>query len=356
MLDTLNQLFKDFFTMSDVKQLDYYKQQEQRLLQKNHQVSSESDIRLLHRFLSRMQEAFSNLMEKKTIQRSKYSNFDNTLNQCFAQIQEGKYNIIPIMIQAVYKECNLQQEIQTRAEPTPKKRVFNLRDFPRFIVQKMMTNPNLLSKAGSPPYQIGRFNKNSINSYKTIMRNSIPSSMMLSKIGIYLFMNRNVDEQPFIYYFSKESNMERLYKELLEQNQHIKKSLSWVNHIDQDKLQQDLKSKQQKLQPIFINDESPTRSRITAKIRLPNKSVIVSPQKKIRSVSQNETPSKSEKFRIHSNTLFLQKQTKEIQLNKISIEFKAKKQVNVLKSKMNNELFLNGKIKNVCYRYGHNYI
>ena len=46
------------------------------------------------------------------------------------------------------------------------------------------------------------------------MKNNMSSSMML-QIGIYLFMNR-VDEQPFVYYFSKESNMERLYKELLE--------------------------------------------------------------------------------------------------------------------------------------------
>ncbi|KAM3129144.1 hypothetical protein pb186bvf_018780 [Paramecium bursaria] len=104
------------------------------------------------------------------------------------------------------------------------------------------------------------------------------------------------------------------------------------------------KSKQRKQQPIFINDVSPTRSRISVKIRLPNMSVIVSPQKNTISVSQNEIPLKSEKFIIHSNTLFLQ----QIQSQKTSKQC-AQKQIEQL-------IILKWKNKNVCQRYGHNYI
>ncbi|CAD8139141.1 unnamed protein product [Paramecium octaurelia] len=391
--DTLNFLFKELCAMAFLQQksqnelndlYQYYTMQEARLINQfyHYQTINEQELKLVNRFMARISEAFQLMMAKRQIIRCKVSKFQPSIYNCLTQTFEGKNSLICQLIQAIYGECRLQIEVLTNKNQKIEVKRIHSQD-----------NNNDEEKLQNHFYSVQVTNKKNIqNDWQVNMKNNKKLNNYYLKVFPKLYdvvgsVDKSQDEQ-ILYFQNRDQNMDRIFNQLLQQNQHIKQSLNWSVNLDQEVYNNKIEQKLQKLklQQLIPSHQLSTQSSPTKPSQPSNKSIKqnapTSPFKnhginnshnlgkmpsinvKFRSISQNvpmsETNFKSqnnflnpqqlqtqqnqqqqqyysseiEKSALFSKIIENYKQN-QFQLNKIKIEFKPKRQhCSVLKSKL----------------------
>ncbi|CAK85312.1 unnamed protein product (macronuclear) [Paramecium tetraurelia] len=391
--DTLNFLFKELCAMAFLQQksqnelnelYQYYTMQEARLINQfyHYQTINEQELKLVNRFMARISEAFQLMMAKRQIIRCKESKFQPSIYNCLTQTFEGKNSLICQLIQAIYGECRLQIEVLTNKNQKIEVKRIHSQD-----------NNNDEEKLQNQFYSVQVTNKKNIqNDWQVNMKNNKKLNNYYLKVFPKLYdvissVDKSQDEQ-ILYFQNRDQNMDRIFNQLLQQNQHIKQSLNWSVNLDQEVYNNKIEQKLQKikLQQLIPSHQLSTQSSPTKPSQPSNKSIKqnapTSPFKnnginnshnpgkmpsinvKFRSISQNvpmsETNFKSQnnflnpqQFQAQQNQQQQQYYSSEIeksalfskiienykqnqfQLNKIKIEFKPKRQhCSVLKSKL----------------------
>ncbi|CAD8133003.1 unnamed protein product [Paramecium octaurelia] len=385
--DTLNFLFKElcamaFFQQKSQNELNdlyqYYTMQQAKLMNQfqHDQMINEQELKLVNRFIARISEAFQLMVAKRQIIRCQESKFQPTIYNCLTSSFEGKNNLICQLIQAIYGECRLQIEMLTNKNQKVEVKRIHSQD-----------NNNDEDKLQNQFYSVQVTNKKNIqNDWQINIKNNKKLNNYYSKVFPKLYdvigSVDNQDEQ-ILYFQNRDQNMDRIFNQLLQQNQHIKQSLNWSVNLDQEMYNNKIEQKLQKLklQQLIPSHQLSTQSSPTKPSQPSNKSIkqnapispfkngIISNSKmpsinvKFRSISQNvpmsETNFKSqnmflnfqqqaqqnpqsyqyyssetEKAALFSKIIESYKQN-QFQLNKIKIEFKPKRQhCSVLKSKL----------------------
>ncbi|CAD8135409.1 unnamed protein product [Paramecium pentaurelia] len=409
--DTLNFLFKELCAMAFLQQksqnelnelYQYYTMQEARLMNQfyHYQTINEQELKLVNRFIARISEAFQLMVAKRQIIRCKESKFQPSIYNCLTQTFEGKNSLICQLIQTIYGECRLQIEILTNKNQKIEVKRIHSQD-----------NNNDEDKLQNQFYSVQVTNKKNIqNDWQVNMKNNKKLNNYYLKVFPKLYdvisnVDKSQDEQ-ILYFQNRDQNMDRIFNQLLQQNQHIKQSLNWSLNLDQEIYNNKIEQKLQKikLQQLIPSNQLSTQSSPTKPSQPSNKSIKqnapTSPFKnnsinnnnlgkmpsinvKFRSISQNvpmsETNFKSqnmflnpqqqqaqqiqqsqqyyssetEKSALFSKIIENYKQN-QFQLNKIKIEFKPKRQhCSVLKSKLMIDLIPlhNSKLKPKATRY-----
>ncbi|CAD8053389.1 unnamed protein product [Paramecium sonneborni] len=408
--DTLDFLFKELCAIAYLQQktqnelndlYQYYTMQEARLMNQfyHYQTINEQELKLVNRFIARISEAFQLMIAKRQIARCKESKFQPTIYNCLTQNFEGKNSLICLLIQAIYRECRLQIEMITNKNQKIEAKRIHSQD-----------NNNDEDKLQNQFYSVQVTNKKNIqNEWQVNVKNNKKLNNFYSKVFPKIYdaisnIDKSQDEQ-ILYFQNREQNMDRIFNQLLQQNQHIKQSLNWSVDLDQELYKNKIEQKLQKikLQQLIPSNQLSTQSSPTKPSQPSNKSIKqnapISPFRnnninnnskldkmpsinvKFRSISQNvpmsETNFKSqnmflnpqiqtqnpksqqyyssetEKSSLFSKIIDNYKQN-QFQLNKIKIEFKPKRQhCSVLKSKLMIDLIPlhNSKLKPKAPRY-----
>ncbi|CAD8061340.1 unnamed protein product [Paramecium sonneborni] len=410
--ETLNFLFKELCAIAFLQQKSqnelndlyhYYTIQEARMINQfyHYQTINEQELKLVNRFIARISEAFQLMIAKRQIVRCQESKFQAKIYTCLTKNFEGKNTLICQLIQAIYGECRLQIEmIINKNQKIEVKRIHS------------QDNHNDEDKLQNQFYSVQITNKKNIqNDWQVNIKNNKKLNNYYSKVFPKLYdvissVDKSQDEQ-ILYFQNRDQNMDRMFNQLLQQNQHIKQSLNWSMNLDQEMYNNKIEQKLQKikLQQLIPSHQLSTQSSPTKPSQPSYKSIKqnepTSPQKnnninnstnlgkmpsinvKFRSISQN-VPMSETNFK-SSNMLFLNPQIQtqqnpqsqqfyssetdksalfskiiesykqhQFQLNKIKIEFKPKRQdCSVLKSKLMVDLIPlhNSKLKPKATRY-----
>ncbi|CAD8044668.1 unnamed protein product [Paramecium primaurelia] len=408
--ETLNFLFKElcgiaFFQQKSQNELNdlyqYYTLQQAKLMNQfyHYQTINEQELKLVNRFIARISEAFQLMVAKRQIVRCQESKFQSTIYNCLTSTFEGKNNLICQLIQAIYGECRLQIEILINKNQKIEVKRIHSQD-----------NNNDEDKLQNQFYSVQVTNKKYIqNEWQVNIKNNKKLNNYYSKVFPKLYdviSNADNQDEQILYFQNRDQNMDRIFNQLLQQNQHIKQSLNWSINLDQQIYNNKIEQKLQKLklQQLIPSHQLSTQSSPTKPSQPSNKSIkqntpissfkniiinnnnnfgkMPSIKVKFRSISQN-VPLSDTNFKSQNIFLNSQQQTQQniqsqqyysseieknelfskiietykqnqFQLNKVKIEFKPKRQYcSVLKSKLMIDLIPlhNSKLKPKATRY-----
>ncbi|CAD8054804.1 unnamed protein product [Paramecium sonneborni] len=298
--ETLNQLFKELFNLDQLPtkdsqeltdQYEYYDITERKFLKlfNNKQLNNENEVKLLHRFIARLAEAYQVLLAKKSIFRSKASTFQPTIYNCLSNMYDGKQGVFIQLIQSIFTECKLQLEIANRKLTNNDivKRIHSQDQDSQnneSLQQQQQSITQLLfqRKSTQPEWQVNINNNKNLSQYfkKTHF-----------KLYDLLSIDKAQDDQ-ILYFQTREQNMDKLYQQLMQQNTHIKKSLNWAIDLDINQLQQHLQLMQIKSNSTTIPNIQFTPLDIIKTDQIDGQKTVSSffsqnEQYKIRSFSQN---------------------------------------------------------------------
>ncbi|CAD8059439.1 unnamed protein product [Paramecium sonneborni] len=373
--NTIDSLYKQFSSLSllsqkTTKELDemyhHLAIQENSLLNQfiDHQTINESELKLIHRFLARILESYQLMLIKRQIIRSKNSKFLFSIYNFQTQKLDTKTLLMNSLISVVYQECRLQIELILNRQQDAQIKRLHSQDSNR---QEQEIQNQFYSMEVTNKKHIQNEWSNNIKNNQNL--NYFYTKIFPKQYEIIETANK-IQEEQILYFQSRQQNMDRIYKQLISQNEHIQQSLNWSLDIDLDSYNQIIQKKlsQIKLTQLTTQQLSNHSSPIKPTQRS-NKSIKqntpISPYKNInnltkmpqiynkqRSMSQNNSVVQSAQFKGHSqNTSLHQKQNyldssivfaklienykqNLLELNKVRVESKSKKQIcSVLKSK-----------------------
>ncbi|CAK94810.1 unnamed protein product (macronuclear) [Paramecium tetraurelia] len=239
--ETLNLLFKELFNLDQLpnkdseeltEQYEYYDNTERKFLKQFHnkQLNNESEVKLLHRFIARLAEAYQVLLAKKSIFRSKASTFQPTIYNCLSNMYDGKQGVFIQLIQSIFTECKLQLEIANRKLTNNDivKRIHS-QD------QDSLNNESLQQQQQLSITQLLLQRKSTQPEWQTNINNNKNLSQYFKKTHLKLYDLLSIDkvqDDQILYFQSREQNMDKLFQQLMQQNTHIKKSLNWAVDLD----------------------------------------------------------------------------------------------------------------------------
>ncbi|CAD8139062.1 unnamed protein product [Paramecium pentaurelia] len=299
--ETLNLLFKELFNLDQLpnkdseeltEQYEYYDNTERKFLKQFHnkQLNNENEVKLLHRFIARLAEAYQVLLAKKSIFRSKASTFQPTIYNCLSNMYDGKQGVFIQLIQSIFTECKLQLEIANRKLTNNDivKRIHSQdqdsQNNESLQQQQQLSITQLLQqrKSTQPEWQININNNKNLSQYfkKTHL-----------KLYDLLSIDKAQDDQ-ILYFQSREQNMDKLFQQLMQQNTHIKKSLNWAVDLDMDQFEKHIQLMQFKQNSITIPNIQFTPADVIKTDQFDGQKTVSSffsqnEQYKIRSFSQN---------------------------------------------------------------------
>ncbi|CAD8132532.1 unnamed protein product [Paramecium pentaurelia] len=299
--ETLNLLFKELFNLDQLPnkdseeltvQYEYYDNTERKFLKlfQNKQLNNENEVKLLHRFIARLAEAYQVLLAKKSIFRSKASTFQPTIYNCLSNMYDGKQGVFIQIIQSIFTECKLQLEIANRKLTNNDivKRIHSQdqdsqnNESQQQQQQLSITQLLFQRKSTQPEWQIN------INKNKNLSQYYKKTHLKLYDL---LSIDKIQDEQ-ILYFQSREQNMDKLYQQLMQQNTHIKKSLNWAVDLDMNEFEKHIQLMQIKQNSTFIPNIQITPITIIKTDQIDGQKTVSSffsqnEQYKIRSFSQN---------------------------------------------------------------------
>ncbi|CAD8141698.1 unnamed protein product [Paramecium pentaurelia] len=385
--DALNFLFKQLCSLSllsqkttnELNDIYHHLANQEASLQNQfflHQSINGSEQKLINRFIARISEAYQLMLAKRQIARSKHSKFLLSINHCQIKKFDSKQLLMTSLISAVYQECRLQIELILNKQQDAQNQRIHSQD-----------SNQQGEQIQNQYYSMEVTNKKNIQNEWSI---NIKDNKKLNYFYTKIFPKQyeviesadKIQEEQILYFQSRQQNKDRIFKQLLSQNEHIQQSLNWSLDIDLHSYNRQIETKLQKIKLIQLttkqqlsNQSSPARPS-----QLSNKSIKqnnpISPLKNInnypkmpqiiikqRSISQNVPQSEfrfknsvAQSNQYQGNSQFTSQNQKQIQnesektilfakliekykqnqsqLNKIRVELGPKKQIcSVLKSK-----------------------
>ncbi|CAD8077059.1 unnamed protein product [Paramecium sonneborni] len=242
--ETLNLLFKELFNLDQLpnkdseeltEQYEYYDNIERKFLKQFHnkQLNNENEVKLLHRFIARLAEAYQVLLAKKSIFKSKASTFQPTIYNCLSNMYDGKQGVFIQLIQSIFTECKLQLEIANRKLTNNDivKRIHSQdqdsQNNESLQQQQSITQLLQQRKSTQPEWQININNNKNLSSYFKKAHLKLYDLLSIDK----------VQDDQILYFQTREQNMDKLYQQLMQQNTHIKKSLNWALDLDMNEFE-----------------------------------------------------------------------------------------------------------------------
>ncbi|CAD8137242.1 unnamed protein product [Paramecium octaurelia] len=235
----------------------------------HHQPISESDQKLINRFVVRISEAYQFMLAKRQIARSQHSKFLLFINHCQTKKFDSKQLLMTSLIQAVYSECRLQIDlILNKQQNAQNQRIHSQESnhqgeqFQNQFYSLEVTNKKYIQNE----WQINIKDNKKLNHFYT---------KIFPKQYEVLESADKIQEEQILYFQSRQQNMDRIFKQLLSQNYHIQKSLNWSQDIDLLSYNRQIETKLKKLKLIQLttNQQLLNQSSSVRVSQLSNKSI-----------------------------------------------------------------------------------
>ncbi|CAK88190.1 unnamed protein product (macronuclear) [Paramecium tetraurelia] len=233
--------------------------------------------RLINRFVARISEAYQFMLAKRQIARSQHSKFLLSINHCQTKKFDSKQLLLTSLIQAVYQECRLQIDlILNKQQNAQNQRIHSQESnhqgeqFQNQFYSLEVTNKKYIQNE----WQINIKDNKKLNYFYTkIFPKQYEVLESADKYSLqYLY---RIQEEQILYFQSRQQNKDRIFKQLLSQNQHIQQSLNWAQDIDLLSYNRKIETKLKKLKLIQLttNQQLLNQSSSVRASQLSNKSI-----------------------------------------------------------------------------------